>query len=448
MADLDALVESVGRWTAGRTTRRGFLGRVGRAAVLVAGGPAMAVLLAEQAEARVCGQSGVAPKCGTFDCDAIWGWCWYASGCCADGALKKICDCCAPNTPHPVGYCPSGTRVLCIVESCGADPRLQTRTITRLRDTAPTALSVAASQTRYPGTAAVAVLGDAESSLAAAAAVALGRVVDGPVLLSLRLAVPEAVLEELDRLAVEHVVVAGAALSGAVDAALLARGRRVHRVGGATEVGAFTAEVAEWSRRLTGARAGVVITPSAGEAAAGPAAMLAGARALPLYYGDAASLRRAVRAPRRLTVTYVFTADPAQADGFDGAVPVVADSPAGFASAAADLAVGQGVERALIGLYPAGDHRAAVALAALRGPLLGCVPGSLDGARDWLFAHRPGIQAALVAGTEAQFGDGPYYELQSILNEYETHLLRGRGGEGLPVIPQPRDERPVGKARR
>ena len=53
---------------------------------------------------------------------------------CAGGALKKICDCCRANHPNVHGYCPSGTNVLCIVESCGADPRVQVVALRRIRD--------------------------------------------------------------------------------------------------------------------------------------------------------------------------------------------------------------------------------------------------------------------------------------------------------------------------
>jgi hypothetical protein len=56
---LDDAVEQVGRWTAARFTRRSLFGRAGKAAVLVAGGPVIATLLVDRAEARVCGQSGV-----------------------------------------------------------------------------------------------------------------------------------------------------------------------------------------------------------------------------------------------------------------------------------------------------------------------------------------------------------------------------------------------------
>ena len=133
MPDTAPFTETAARWLAGRTTRRSFLGRFGRGAVLVAGGTSLAsILTTQEAEARVCGQSGVSEKCATYDCDDVWGWCWYATGCCAGGALKKICDCCRVNYPNVHGYCPSGTNVLCIVESCGADPRVQVVTVRRL----------------------------------------------------------------------------------------------------------------------------------------------------------------------------------------------------------------------------------------------------------------------------------------------------------------------------
>ena len=86
------------RWTAARQSRPSFLGRFGKAAVLVAAGPSLAAVLAHSAEARERCQSGVSPRCSNFDCllsaDSVWGWRRYASdGCCRNGGLKKICDC-------------------------------------------------------------------------------------------------------------------------------------------------------------------------------------------------------------------------------------------------------------------------------------------------------------------------------------------------------------------
>ncbi|MDH3295538.1 MAG: hypothetical protein OER95_14560, partial [Acidimicrobiia bacterium] len=133
---LDRAVERAGRWTARRTSRRSFLHRLGQLAIVVAAGPSIGTLLMRKVDARVCGQSGVTPKCDTFDCVGpgdVWGWCWYASdGCCRNGGLKKICDCCTVDYPNVHGYCPAGTNVRCIVESCGNDPRLQTVTLTAI----------------------------------------------------------------------------------------------------------------------------------------------------------------------------------------------------------------------------------------------------------------------------------------------------------------------------
>ncbi|CAN5875585.1 MAG: hypothetical protein H0V93_00480 [Euzebyales bacterium] len=446
---IDELVERAGRWTAGRTTRRSFLGQLGRLGVLVAGGAGMATLLADVAYARVCGQSGVAPKCDTFTCNETWGWCWYASGCCADGALKKICDCCAPNTPNPVGYCPSGTQVLCIVESCGADPRLQTKPTVVLDETDPTRLTVAVSRRVYPDGAALAVIGDAESALFGAVAASAARLADGPVLLTPRAGLHGAVAEELGRLRVEFVKVIGSTLSPAVDAELAARGIHVERVGNSTDAGDFSAEVAAWSRGLTGGRTGVVVMPGAAQRVVGPAAALANALRLPLLLGDSAAVREALASPRPVRRTYVVTDDPAAADSWPGGTPVTGGDPVELSVAIADVVVGLrgGVPSPMTLAQPETD-RAAVAMATVPGPLLLHPPGQLGPVFDWVLRHRAALDGALVSGGGDAFGSPPTYDLQAVLNEFETHLLSGQAGEGLPVIPQPREERPIGKARR
>ena len=85
---VDERIERISRWTAARLTRRSFFHRASQVAMMVAAGPVVATILARQADARVCGQSGVTPKCETFDCngiDDVWGWCWYANdGCLMD----------------------------------------------------------------------------------------------------------------------------------------------------------------------------------------------------------------------------------------------------------------------------------------------------------------------------------------------------------------------------
>jgi hypothetical protein len=445
---VDGLVERLGRWSANRHTRRSFIGKLGRVGLLVAGGTAMAGLLAEQAEARVCGQSGVAPKCDTFSCDATWGWCWYASGCCADGALKKICDCCAPNTPHPVGYCPSGTRVLCILESCGADPRLQTKPVEILGTADGTRISVALSRRRFPDGAPIAVVGDAEVTEFTAVAASLGGIVDGPVLLNPHGGLHPEIGEELARLGTEFVKVVGSALPQAIDAELAGRGMRVERIGGSDDPGRFSAEVAAWSRPLTGTRSAIVVAP--GVRALGPAAAVANGRRIPLLIGFGEAVHDALAEPRPVRTAYVVTHDAADAERFVGGRPIAAGSHAELSRDLAGLLVGlRGGTVAPVTLASTEHDLVAAAMATVPGTLLLHTPGSLDRPTfDWLLARRLQIDRAFVGGERGGFPTAAEYDLQAVLNEYETHLLVGQGGDGLPVIPQPREERPIGKARR
>jgi hypothetical protein len=252
---IDDAVEHSSRSLAGRYTRRSVLGRAGQAAVVVAGGPALAVMLAEEAEARVCGQSGVAPKCPTYDCDHTWGWCWYASGCCTDGLLKKICDCCAPNTPHPVGYCPSGTRVFCIVESCGTDPRVQRKPITTMPTDDSFELLGRIRRFRFPNGSPTAVFGSDQSLALASVAFPVASIVDGPIHLVPRTELLESTLAEIERAGVRHVVAVGPSPDdGAVARHLTPRGISFTRIGASEDPSALSLEVAAWAagRGVTG----------------------------------------------------------------------------------------------------------------------------------------------------------------------------------------------------
>lgn len=448
MSRVDLLVERLGRGLAARTSRRGFLAQTGRVAVVVAGGSAMGLALEEPAIARVCGQSGVSPKCADYDCHDTWGWCWYAKGCCADGALKKICDCCAPNTPNPVGYCPSGTRVKCIVESCGADPRLQTKIIRRLGSPDPVELSLIVSRTRFAQNGRpVAVLGEAGSAGFSALAAGLTRVADAPVLLSGPDVLDGRVGEELTRLGAEFVLLVGR-FGPAVEAALVAQGRTVRRLTTTGDPVPASAEVASWVRAATGARTALVVMPGVGYQAVAMAGALAAAKAWPLLIGAGAAARAVLAEPEAAHRVLVVSDDPSHAEAFRGGIPLVAPDAAGLALVIADRMVGEQVSKDTVALVGLHDDAAAAGLAGLAAPMLTYRPGTLEGAWDWLHAHRSGVQRAFVSGTVEAFGDQPYYDLQSLLNEFEAHLLRGQGGEGLPVISQPRSERPIGMARR
>jgi len=441
---LDGLVERLARRAAGRTTRRSFLGRAGRAAVLVAAGPTLATVLSRDvAEARVCGQSGVSPLCATFDCDATWGWCWYASGCCADGLLKKICDCCAPNTPNPVGYCPSGTRVLCVVESCGQDPRLQVKRIEPLPSRDPVGLSVALSGQAYPDGAPIAVLGDAGSGPRAALAASLGSVLAGPVLLTDVDVLDPSVAEELRRLGTEFVTLVGPTLSRAVVDELRDAGMFVERVGAAEDLAALSVEVAVHSRRLTGSRRAMVVTPAVPAAALGSVAAVALLHRLPLLFGAPDDVADGLAEPRPVRETYLVGGTAAELASVPGGTEVRGSTPAALADALATLLLALGGAPDVIVL--AEDDAIDAAVLGLAGaPVLLHEPSSLEGSADWLFAHRDRIAVARPAGA---LQDDVRYDLQSVLNEFEAHLLRGDAGEGLPVIPQPRSERPIGRAR-
>src|SRR5688500_5480805 len=148
---IDATTERMGRWMAARMTRRHFVNRLAQVAISVAGGPGLAMAMPRTAEAGGCGKSGVPPRGPAYDGgypNSVWGWCWYASGnaCCAGGGLKKICDCCTRAWPNVHGYCPSGTNVRCIVESCYADPRVQTVPLVRVERGDPLSAALAVSE--------------------------------------------------------------------------------------------------------------------------------------------------------------------------------------------------------------------------------------------------------------------------------------------------------------
>ena len=79
---------------ANRSTRRSFLGALGKAAMVVAG--AGAVLGSGELPAftlHECGHTGLSPNCADDFCPDIFGRCWFAAHCCANGQIKKICDC-------------------------------------------------------------------------------------------------------------------------------------------------------------------------------------------------------------------------------------------------------------------------------------------------------------------------------------------------------------------
>ncbi|MCU1376110.1 MAG: hypothetical protein JWO68_3396 [Actinomycetia bacterium] len=443
---MDDLVEGIGRRLASRTTRRTLLGRAAKLGVLVAGGPALATLLVDRAEARQCGQSGVSPRCPTFDCTgpgSVWGWCWYASpGCCSGGGLKKICVCCTAGWPNVHGYCPSGHNVRCMVESCYADPRVMYVPI--LRAPGYTGPSVAAARARLgaAGSGGVVVIGDADNALLAAVAAAVAGAIDAPLLLTPADHLAPAVPAEIQRRkAVSAIVLA--TVPAAFDDELKGYGiSAIERIGEGFTIEACSVTAAHWLRERTGSTEAVCVATEGLSAAAAPAAAaFAGANKLPLLLG--AQSARDHAAPGGTWMVGL--------DGTDvpGARPVGGGSKEDLALTLATLTVEHYHRRDLtVHVAPSGAPDISVGLAGGAGTLLYHPAGVLGPAvYGWINNHRAAVSRAVIGGSVGTLGDQGTYDLQSALHHFDTHRLQGVSGQGLPVRSQPREERPLGRAR-
>lgn len=438
---LDRFVERAGRWTAARATRRSFLGRLGKAAVLVAGGPALATLIADPADARVCGQSGVSPRCPTFDCNDSWGWCWYATGCCAGGRLKKICDCCRFRHPNVHGYCPSGTNVLCIVESCGQDPRLMRVGLERLTTDDRDAIASRVRQATFPAGSGAIAITDAEDGLVGAVAVAAASIIGIPLIHVPRGRLGEAHLRLLTTLGAVHAVILGPQLPAELDRQLRMYGIQVERIGTDPNRAAFSAQVAKDMQRRVGPRNAIALTDSGLSLAAAPvAASFAAGAGYPIIIG--------ADTPRSGAGLYLVGPELApRAADLAGAAVISGGSVAEIAVNFATMARAEGRGRGRIALVPNGSP-VALAMASLGAPLLVHEPGSFSGAtRDWVIGNREGLTSAWLGGHAGAMASPAIWQLQSALNGFDVQLLRGTGGQGLPVIDQPISERPIGRAR-
>jgi hypothetical protein len=446
MPELDSVVESVSRRLAGRTTRRSFMGWLGKGAVLVAGGSSMVGLLAGKAEARVCGQSGVSPKCANYDCvDAVWGWCWYANGCCSGGRLKKICDCCAPvNNVH--GYCPSGTNVKCIVESCGNDPRVQTVPIARVQTDDPSAIAAAFSRTRFGrNSKPVIVISNVSDALSAAIAATVASTLNGPLLLTSPDTLDAQVVAEVQRLGSVDVKIAGLGLANAIDSTLASYGCSVERLFSSSNHADMSSDVADWVRARTKTNRAICVEASGVSLAMAPVAGAAAAsKGMVLLVGTATA---AAKSRDGIVLTYMVGPEAAAGAGQVAGGKAVRNGDA--VAMAAELATHMAsVEKANLSSVTLAPWSSNTGLAASPGlVVLHARSNGLDGAREWMFANRAGFRQAYAVGVSGALNNDGYYETQSVVNGFEAHLLIGVSGQGLPVISQPGDERPLGRAR-
>lgn len=406
--------------------------------MLVASGPAIALLLAEDAEARVCGQTGVSPICPTFDCDDVWGWCWYATGCCVDGQLKKICDCCAVNWPNVHGYCPAGTNVKCAVESCGTDPRVMTAGVTRFPSDDPAQVARHARETRYPGGAPAAVIADADHYFAAVATAFAG-FVGGPVYLVSRGPLDPSIHSEIKTRWGNTAWILGPALPESIDAALTADGIAVTRLGAARDPQTFSGEVAQWIRNTDGVRDYVCIEAyGVSGAVAQSAASFASAAGLPLVIG--------ADTPSSEGRAYLVGPEAAvRAADYPGSAVLTSTTVPKLSAEIALHARQRGIWSPSIVLAP--DAWGALSsLASIGYPVVVHEPGGIASVREGLLELRNGGGASLF-GTAGTMDSDAYKHLQSILNGFDTHKLIGVGGQGLPVYSQPVAEREIGRAR-
>ena len=444
-----SVFEAASRWLASRSTRRSFLGKLGRGAVLVAGGSTLATLLVgDEAEARVCGQSGVSPKCPTYDCegDGVWGWCWYATGCCAGGELKKICDCCLAAHPNVHGYCPSGTNVLCIVESCGADPRVQVVALRRIPTDDVVVMAAGASRVRNgDGSAAEVWIVEAGQGVLASVLTPVAARRGIPVLLARGGGLGAHLIAELQRLGARKVVLRGPGLGAGIEADLARYGITVERLDpdGSLAAVSTLSEGLAGQLRGEGVRRAVCVESSGMSLEAAPlAAALAASKGYPLIVG--------VDRAKAAGFTLVYLVGPeaaARAGEVPGGHPLGESSWAALAASVADVAFRvEGAGPGGLGLVA--DGASPLGLLPAGGPILVHAPGTLDGVRDVLFASRDRVRSVALGGATGALTTDSYYELQSIVNGFEAHKLIGVAGQGLPVIDQPLGERPLGLARR
>ena len=449
----DRLTERASRWLAARTTRRSFLGNAGRLGLIATGGALVSQVLTERAEARVCGQSGVSPKCPTYDCFApsVWGWCWYAgnTSCCADGGLKKICDCCRANHPNVHGYCPDGTNVYCVVESCLEDPRVVKVPV--VSHASQSAVTVALSRTKAfnPGSGRVVVVSHPTDRLMASLAASVAARVGGVVIANPLDEIPAEVTAEIERLGAQRVILVGAGFGAGVVAGmgLIPGVTTVGHLGTNPDVAVASIEVARWLVTEGAQPHATVIGAGAQAIALAPAAASYAAlrRGVVLIGPDAAAAFRA-EVP---AMTMTFVGEVAAAAGPNDARLTGADA----------FEVSRRLAEASLGTEPSAQFALSIAIAedtALSMPLV--QPGSIavihppdlidQPLLDWLMGQRLRLTAVHVAaGGRTGLAEARVYVVQSAVNGFNAHLLTGSDGMGLPVIPQPNEEKPLGRAR-
>ena len=447
-AGVDASAETAARWLAARSTRRSFLAGVARVAMIGVGTKAVSAVLTDQAQARVCGQSGVSPMCPTYDCvgpDVVFGYCWYASpGCCANGGLKKICDCCGVGYKNVQGYCPEGSAVYCVVESCLEDPRVQSVPLQRYLVADPAEASVAALIDRAAGSAPTVVFVTGDDPLLVAIAMPIASELGAPLIASDRTSLHVALSDELKRVGIRKIVVVGT-FAPAVVGALEALGS-VSQVTTGADPAAISIEAANWLAQRTGFYESVCIGAGSGALTLAPVAgAYAAQRRRPLLIS--ADAVGAFLGDRNAGVALIGTEAASAIGRFPGSVAINSDDPQLVSLTMANRSMR--AVNGTMGVAFADASQSSIVSPLASGSTVILVPqASNDMLRDWLMANRKRFAGAvLVRSGSAPADDALVYALQSALNGYDAHLLTGNDGDGLPVYAQPIEEQALGAVR-
>ena len=455
MNGVDRVVEGAARWMASRTSRRTFLATTGKAAVVVAGGATLSTIFASRAEARACGQSGVSPRCPTYDCvgsDVVWGWCWYASpGCCTNGGLKKICDCCKRNHPNVHGYCPDGHNVYCMVESCLEDPRLQKVALERSYAVDAADLSLARLATRPTGSTSSLVMAAADP-LAAAIAGPFANMLGLPLLLTGATAIRPGVLAELARLGVRAVTMIAVGVDAAVVEAVRSARVDVTLIGSPDDIAVASVDIGALVMGASDRGSVVCIGADATSLdIAASASAFGSATGAPLVVGvDAVNALRSQTG--RSGPTLLVGDGAGKASQVSDGERLAGGDPRALSRALADRLFDSAEPRRTFGVafVPASSARMGGGYLPVGGPLIihddTVVAPEL---RDWLSSRRARFAVAeCVLTVPGGLTDGGVLELQGALNGFDRQFLRGDDdGVGLPVFAQPLEERAIGMVR-
>lgn len=439
---VDDRIERISRWTAARLTRRSFFHRAGQVAMMVAAGPVVSNILIRQADARVCGQSGVTPKCSTFDCngtDDVWGWCWYANdGCCANESLKKICDCCTVNYPNVHGYCPSGTNVRCIVESCGQDPRLLKVELAPIAWAADTGYHHAAILAGHASASTI-VVAPADNEWAILVGAPLAGVLGAPLLPITSAGLSSADIDLLERLGTTRMLSVGEL---AADALGSLSSYDLREVSAATNPSDLSIDVAAYIRQINDVNRTVTVATTGLSLEAAPlAANLAALNGFPLAVSSEAT--EAIGMP-----TIYIGPEPVEVD-----VPGERTSSTTLQDLSIELAdlssAAPFVSADRITIAPIGTPDI-IGLLNLQTPMVLHPLNALGPVAKWFETHS--LRYGLLSGVYFTTGPGEltqaeYWTMQGMVNGFRVDQLQGVSGEGLPVSRQPFAERPIGLAR-